>query len=168
MLVPPRPEMNANFCGKDQITEAFPDWMAAEVVPGYIQSNYRLTQEQYRTGYGNYFRLGCRESSDQVREREHPESKDRINRILLPNPQVRSQMGCHTSSQATYCDSKKEYNTGFNGTYGDFKPSNIVGNPANVPGNLPGGGGGVFGTPTNPQPTPSESPRRNGGAGGIQ
>lgn len=163
MPFPPRPEMTADFCGKDQITEAFPDWMAAEVVPGYVQANYRLTQDQYRNGYGNYFRLGCRERSAEVLQRDHPESKDRINRILLANPRVRSQMGCNSPSPATYCDNNKEYATGFNGSYGNYTP--VIGAGAS---GVPAGGGG-FGAPPGAPPVPSESPRQDGGgAGGIQ
>jgi hypothetical protein len=102
------------FCSNDQIGESFADWMAAEVLPNYMEQNYKLTTQQYQYGYGNARRLICRISENASQSRanngdDHPLIEDRINRILLMNPKVRQQMGCAPSvSDRVYCDADKE------------------------------------------------------------
>lgn len=91
------------FCQKDQITESFADWMSAEVLPKYIESNHKLTPEQYRLGYANVRRVSC--STGALSNGVHPAPDVRINRILLANPKIRTQMGCSpTRPNLLYCD----------------------------------------------------------------
>ena len=104
-----------SFCDRDQITESFADWMGAEVLPQYIEKNYKLTAEQYREGYANVFRVSCwvsPEISDYNNTDTHPTAEKRINRILLVNPKIRTQMGCPANHPETpYCNSEKPLNS---------------------------------------------------------
>jgi hypothetical protein len=102
-----------NIC-TDQLTESFPDWMAAEVLPKYIESNFKLTAEQYRAGYANVHRLGCQNTpyqlSSSCRFDPHPTTEDRVDSILLVNPDVRRQMGCPVEFEDhLYCSPDKPY-----------------------------------------------------------
>lgn len=101
----------ASFCGEDQITESFSDWLGVEILPRYIEKNFKLTPEQYREGYANANRLDCwtyPDTSDNFNSEPHPAIGKRINKILLVNPKVRGQMGCPPShSEWVYCDSEK-------------------------------------------------------------
>jgi hypothetical protein len=105
--VQPKP----SFCNNDQITESFSDWMGAEILPQYIEKNYKLTPEQYREGYANANRVNCwayPDTSDNFNYEVHPAIGKRINKILLVNPKIRSQMGCPTKHpDNVYCDSEK-------------------------------------------------------------
>ena len=102
------PDSAANFCRNDQVGESFADWMAAEVLPTYMEDNYKLTTDQYRNGYANVFRTGCQGSFGQVSSDIHPALELRINKILLANPKIQSQMGCPASnSSVLYCDPNK-------------------------------------------------------------
>ncbi len=100
-----------SFCDGDQIGESFSDWMAVEVLPTYMEQNYKLTTDQYRNGYANARRLICKvdqEGEDQFNTGEHPAIEKRINRIFLVNPKVRAQMGCPAKHpENVYCDSEK-------------------------------------------------------------
>jgi len=102
-------EPNATFCKNDQIGESFSDWMAYEVLPKYIKQNHKLTVEQYRYGYANSRRLICKIQEDGATNTGvHPVVEDRINKLLLVNPEVRAQMGCPpTHSKNLYCDPDK-------------------------------------------------------------
>jgi hypothetical protein len=97
------------FCNGDQVTESFSDWMGAEVLPRYIQKNYNLTPEQYREGYANVHRVICwsyPDTSDNFNYQVHPAIGKRINKIMLVNPKIRTQMGCpEKHSENVYCDS---------------------------------------------------------------
>lgn len=107
---PPRGPKKASFCDGDQIGESFADWMAVEILPTYMEKNYKLTTEQYRNGYANANRLLC---SIQPGEGgnigdEHPSAENRINKIILVNPKVRAQMGCPAKHpENAYCDSER-------------------------------------------------------------
>lgn len=104
-----RENPKADFCDGDQIGESFSDWMAVEVLPVYIEQNYRLTIEQYRLGYANARRLICSVQEDGGRSNrdEHPAIENRINKIILVNPKVRAQMGCPSKHpENAYCDSE--------------------------------------------------------------
>ncbi|MGZ3804367.1 MAG: hypothetical protein ACXVB4_09175 [Pseudobdellovibrionaceae bacterium] len=107
---PPSP-LKPSFCVSDQITESFADWMAAEVMPQYIEKNYKLTPEQYREGYANVFRTSCwayPDTSDNFNWDVHPAIGRRINKILLVNPKLRTQMGCpEKHPENIYCNSEK-------------------------------------------------------------
>lgn len=106
---PPKP----SFCNSDQITESFADWMGAEVLPQYIEKNYKLSPEQYREGYANAFRIACwayPDTSDNFNYDTHPAIGKRINKIILVNPKVRAQMGCpEKHSENVYCDAEKPF-----------------------------------------------------------
>jgi hypothetical protein len=87
------------FCGGDQIGESVGDWMAAEVLPVYMSKYHpTLTKEQKIIGYSNVMRSYCsKKESNGIspgRWDEHPEVEDRINRILMANAKVRSDIGC--------------------------------------------------------------------------
>lgn len=100
-----------SFCDDDQIGESFSDWMAVEVLPTYMEQNYKLTKEQYRNGYANARRLICKIDQDKgspLNAVEHPAIENRINKIMLVNPKVRAQMGCPAKHpENIYCDSEK-------------------------------------------------------------
>jgi hypothetical protein len=106
-----QPTTKASFCDGDQIGESFSDWMAIEVLPIYIEQNYKLTTEQYRNGYANARRLICSVQTEEVESLNkdvHPAVEKRINKIILVNPKVRAQMGCPTMhTENIYCDSEK-------------------------------------------------------------
>lgn len=97
----------ATFCGNDQITESFADWMADEVLPSYIEKNYSLTTDQARTGYSNVFRSSCYIPNEVASVTDvHPTYLLRINKLILANPKIRRQMGCPLANdtQTIYCD----------------------------------------------------------------
>lgn len=101
------------FCKGDQITEAFSDWMAAEITPKYISKNFpNLSTQQYRFGYSNVWRGQCNDSDMQSGAgigQSHPVTERRNNYILLMQPQIRSQMGCPPTVVARkYCALKHE------------------------------------------------------------
>lgn len=105
------------FCGeKDQVEEAMADWLASEVTP-YVMEQYLreknkiLTVNHWRYGYSNALRSICNDRDDEHRNEDefgsHPETPDRINKILSVNPKVREQMGCEpTHPKFVYCDNK--------------------------------------------------------------
>jgi hypothetical protein len=104
---------NSVFCRQDQITESFSDWLAAEVVPGYIQKVYpNLKESDYKQGYLNISRtLSCKKQprmnghSEIQAVSEHPKPESRINRLMMANPEIRKSVGCKESDQKiTYCN----------------------------------------------------------------
>lgn len=100
-----------DFCNQDQIGEAFSDWMASEITPEYIESMHpSLNKDQMRIGYSNIFRGGCSPGSDVENTHVsfmpdvHPESKARINNVILMQPKIRAQMGCSKTVEGRkYC-----------------------------------------------------------------
>ncbi len=100
-----------SFCNNDQVTESFSDWLGAEVLPSYIAKNYKLTSKQAREGYANASRILCwvyPNTSDNYNFDVHPAIGKRINKILLLNPAVRSQMGCpEKHPDSIYCNADK-------------------------------------------------------------
>ncbi len=88
------------FCSTEaeyssDFSEAFADWMSAEIIPEYMDSKLKLNVNQYRNGYSNALRKDCLVQkgfgkSDQI----HPSSETRISRILALQPKIRSQMKC--------------------------------------------------------------------------
>lgn len=117
---PPKPEA-FSFCKTatsfDQVTEAFSDWMAAQVLPKYIKEQYlkdpknpKLTKEKIRVGYSNVMRsFPCSYSSGDGSFSSHPRTQDRVDRTILVQPEIREQMGCpERHSQHVHCshDSK--------------------------------------------------------------
>jgi len=98
-----------SFCANDQIGEAFCDWVAAEIVPEYMQKNHPgLSRDQLRTGYSNAWRGLCDNLNPTPHSPQdvHSSLEDRLNKIMLQNPKIRKQMGCTTqpSKGAVYCD----------------------------------------------------------------
>lgn len=96
------------FCDNDQIGEAVSDWMAAEVVPEYIQKYHpTLTPEQSQIGYANILRYGASEEYEKYRSSgfdNHSSVRDRINKIFAINPLARKQMNCpETVNTAVHC-----------------------------------------------------------------
>ncbi len=86
----------APFCDhQDQIGEAFSDWMGAEVLGDFIEKNHsKLSPREKLVGYSNVFRSlkGCDSSEEDFDI--HPSKKNRIDRLIMANPEVRSQIGC--------------------------------------------------------------------------
>lgn len=109
---PDDPNPSYNYCSDDQMGEAFTDWLGIEILVDYIADNFsNLTQIQWQKGFGNVYRRDCKPSEVEAWGSEkkftdvHPESGDRINRLLLVNPQVRKKMGCtKPHSKYIYCD----------------------------------------------------------------
>ncbi len=112
---------------QDQVGEAFSDWIAAEVLPDYMEDK-GLTTEQYRIGYSNTFRHACNASGDgpnpiPVIESDddhgnssdfsafdpHPPVSKRYNAIILTQPKIRAQMGCKEQPDALYCSAEAHY-----------------------------------------------------------
>jgi hypothetical protein len=118
-MAPPQTSAAANknespFCEGDQIGESFSDWLATEVLPDYIESNYKLTPEQYQIGYSNTFRATCdvseTETSQATAPDVHPDDDKRIDRIILVHPKVRAQMKCPPKhSEGIYCDPQQPW-----------------------------------------------------------
>lgn len=124
-LPPPQP---LDYCNsKDQITESFSDWLAAETLPLALAPNHSRSREQYQNGYANALRTICSlppppapagtanntalgggfsgQATAAQFSSPHPEMSLRINRIILQNPRMRSHMGCsETSRSGVYCD----------------------------------------------------------------
>ena len=103
---PVQPDKFKSFCERDQITESFADWMAAEITPQYIDKNFpRLAAQQLRFGYSNIWRGMCNDSPAYADSGDpHPAQVDRTNKIILVQPLIRSQMKCSKSLPETvYC-----------------------------------------------------------------
>ncbi|MFH1263019.1 MAG: hypothetical protein V1495_06200 [Pseudomonadota bacterium] len=107
------------FCGgdgptqMDQIPEATADWFAAEVIPRYIEKYHPDLSETFlQHGYSNYLRglqpLFSRISEFKDPTDEHPQLEDRIDRILMAQPKIRTQLGCgeKTDGEPLYCPSE--------------------------------------------------------------
>jgi hypothetical protein len=108
--VPPQPQAAGGeppgfdgFCQRDQINEAFCDYMAAEVMPQYMSAHHpQLTRAQLRNGYGNAWRGVC--AQDESMMGTHPPIKRRNDFLLLMQPQIREQMGCGPNvANRVYC-----------------------------------------------------------------
>ncbi len=104
------------FCSRDnsstidQIPEATADWFAVEVLTAYMHKYHsELGLEDYQRGYSNIFRGSYPafevDDSGQFGD-THPSLKARINRLLLANPIVRSDLQCpETIDEPMYCPS---------------------------------------------------------------
>lgn len=90
------------FCRVDQITESFSDWssanITAELMSERLPPSTPLTSQQFRDGYTNFARTFC--GNDGLYDvngsgcDSHPSHRSRIDRILMANPRVYSQMSC--------------------------------------------------------------------------
>lgn len=101
------PERLENCQPRDQIGEAFSDWIATETLnqmakEGAIDSNSlkvgltKIAQHFCAYAPGGPSRLG------------HPASQKRMERILMAHPQLRQALGCpETALGIAYCDAKK-------------------------------------------------------------
>lgn len=100
-----------HVCQAEYVDEVLSDWLASEVLPLYIEKNFKLKADQYQIGYSNFLRTACSSGSEEGSEERDPDDTypplaDRINKLLLPNPKVRKQMGCTSKLKAAdYCDS---------------------------------------------------------------
>jgi hypothetical protein len=91
-----------DYCDKDQVIEAFADWMSAELFTTYISRHYpHLTRQQWYEGYSNIFRFNCYEKFEE--QDRHPAIAQRISRILVANPVVRQKLGCAAPTGLNYC-----------------------------------------------------------------
>lgn len=75
----------------DGIGEAYSDWMAAQVLPKLIKKLHPNLKDQQKiiNGYANTNRGDCN-----GHDPTHPTARDRVNQIVLNNPEVRAHMGC--------------------------------------------------------------------------
>ncbi len=86
----------------DQITEAFADWMALEVVPEYIHRRFpRQSNSDHRRGYVNLYKSMCNGTDDGT----HNDNFDRFS-IGMANPTIRRAMGCKGPGPRRYCDAQ--------------------------------------------------------------
>jgi len=94
---------DASSCtATEQLGEAVPDWLAAEVLPRYMSAHHKLTPEQYRAGYSNAWSWNC--EKNYKGDQRHPATETRTNAILAANPEVRKQMDCAPdTSKFRYC-----------------------------------------------------------------
>jgi hypothetical protein len=116
------PPQEISLCN-DQVTESFCDWMGAEILSDYIKKNHKLSRDQFINGYANAYRPICKTRVISQNERRagrmspdfpdvHPQSAQRIDRILLMNPDIRRDMGCPSRhSENIYCDFRSPEHT---------------------------------------------------------
>lgn len=92
---PVKPKI-APFCEDHQLKESFCDWMAVEVLSGYMEKHHHLNAQQYRDGYANVTRNFCSSFKRYAGNDPsgHPKFEKRINNILMVQPKVRTQMKC--------------------------------------------------------------------------
>ena len=103
-----------DFCKDDQITESFADWLGDEILPDYMEKNYKLNTSQYQIGYSNVFRDAC--NSDTWGNDPHPSTKLRENALILANPKIRAQMGCKAPLEKyKYCKVEAPLSSGSTG-----------------------------------------------------
>ena len=117
--MPSAPQKTFDFCQQrapgrdsyisgDQIGESFADWLAAEILPRYVEKHLpSMSESEKRIGYANTYKPLCHpsESSEEVGFDPHPSTERRLNAIFLVNPKIRQQMGCkEPSREYTYCD----------------------------------------------------------------
>lgn len=82
------------FCGDDQIGESFSDWMGAEVLADYSEKHFSsLSPNQKLIGFSNVFRNLCIDGTPMGFD-VHPDTKARIDRLIMANPKIREQIGC--------------------------------------------------------------------------
>ncbi len=88
-----------SFCYGDQITESFADWFAAEILPDYLSSDQKIENS-----------IDTRNVMP-VSGDEHPQWTDRINKILMANPKIRSKVGCpEKQKNVEYCSTAETKN----------------------------------------------------------
>jgi hypothetical protein len=106
------------FCGTaDQVGEGVSDWIANEILPGYIQDHYlnskppKLSHEQVEIGYSNALRGLCNnvEPKGSDPRDTHPDMERRINFGVNVQPVARAQRNCpkELPPGAKYCEVKK-------------------------------------------------------------
>lgn len=103
------------LCMEDQISESFSDWMAAEVVPGFIRKLHpNLSTENYKEGFMNISRtLKCDvEISHSGGVDSHPKPVARINSIMMTNRSIRDAVGCgEVETSKVQCTGKNDLST---------------------------------------------------------
>lgn len=92
-----------NYCGnRDQVVEAFSDWLSVKVVANHMSEKPALKRENYQKGYGNMFRIACHFSEGE--SPSHLSARARVEKILLQNPTVRKQIGCSKVESGKWCE----------------------------------------------------------------
>ncbi len=112
--------ISSPFCElSDQIGESFSDWMAGEILPEYIGKYHPgLSTNQKAIGFSNTFRNLCSKSQGEDFFTpggidEHPKDTERLNRILMANPDTLKMVGCAAKKEEPHhCNTKD----GFIGT----------------------------------------------------
>ena len=110
------------ICGSDQINEAFSDWMGTEVMTHMIKSQYPTIAEPspgniaiWKKGIANVFRPLCDDRSPLGSL--HPQTKERMNKIILANQSIRQQLGCAPDPTFKYCSNSNVKNLSGSQTY---------------------------------------------------
>lgn len=81
-----------NF-GGSVMDEAVADFFAVEVLLEFVRAyENKISGTQFANGFANTFRFAC--GPDFTRVSGHPSSEERLNRILLPHPEVQRLMRC--------------------------------------------------------------------------
>jgi hypothetical protein len=96
-----KPVKSGEECNKDQINEAFADWLAAEIIPVYVAENYKNAgKEELRAAYVNALWRTCND----ITGSPYPAGFLRGNALLAANPKVRKQLGCPLRNKFIYCE----------------------------------------------------------------
>jgi hypothetical protein len=106
-------DKSVNYCNH-QATEAFSDWIGTEVLArmhakGQIGGN---EPSSLFWGLTNAFRGMCETSKKQKKVLAHPETVDRIQKLLAVHPYFRKNLGCRPAPKTEYCN-PKQYSPAF-------------------------------------------------------
>jgi hypothetical protein len=98
------------LCDRDELTEAFADWLGIETLASYSDKTNHFDQAQFRNGYANAWRTVCQVSGGMDvaapadDKTPHPTMEKRINFLFMANPTVRRHMGCPPiDARIKYC-----------------------------------------------------------------
>lgn len=85
--------------------EGFCDFIAAEILAHFLATRWKAaTSQQVQNGLVNVMHAVCDKNNFSGRlENRHPSFKDRVGRLLLAHPDIRSRMGCTGMSAVKYC-----------------------------------------------------------------
>lgn len=101
------------FCGHDQIGECIADWFAFEALGQHIAETRMNKSHKENLAYvKNTFRALCPTPGKKAKGSKfyvHPKTYDRINRLLIRQPEVRKSIGCPSENKKYgYCDGAVE------------------------------------------------------------
>ena len=95
------------FCNGDtQFMETFCEWMAAEIVPLFVERNQiRTNPDQYRAGYLGIYQpaFKCEKDEPQGWNGIYANERRISNQMLLTQPLIRQQMGCNGPPSGEHC-----------------------------------------------------------------